>query len=75
MQEERFCFQDQARTNQLSQRQTVVVLIDFVDGRYAIEMGQHDGLTGLSSPVVRQRTLGNGQRVAATAAQMIQTIW
>src|SRR5580704_3983661 len=29
---------------ELSQLQTFFVLIDFVDGRYVIDMGQHDGL-------------------------------
>jgi tetratricopeptide (TPR) repeat protein len=56
---------------ELSDIETVFLLVDFVDGRYVIEMGQHDGLTGLSSPVVRQQALASAQHVAATAAEMI----
>jgi hypothetical protein len=56
---------------ELSDIETVFILVDFVDGRYVIEMGQHDGLTGLSSPVVRRQALASAQHVAATAAQLI----
>ena len=59
--------------SELSDWQTVFVLVDFVDGRYRIVMGQHDGWTGLSSPVVRQQALGNGSSVAATVVHMIHT--
>lgn len=57
--------------NELSDWETVFVLIDFVDGRYTMEVGEHDGQTGLSSPVVRHESLAAPQRLAATVAQMI----
>jgi hypothetical protein len=60
-----------AAWDELSEVQTVFVLVDFADGRYTIAMGQHDGLTGLSSPVVRRQLVGTRQHVAATAVEMI----
>jgi tetratricopeptide (TPR) repeat protein len=47
------------------------VLIDFVDGRYQIETAQHDGLTGLASPVVRRTQTTDRQFVARAAALLV----
>src|SRR5436305_1842285 len=56
----------------LSSEQTHFVLIDFVDGKYVIQTGQHDGMTGLSSPVVRRESLLDRQRVADTAVRLVR---
>lgn len=52
---------------------THFVLIDYVNGEYEIQSRQHDGLTGLASPVVRRERLPDSDRqlVARTAALMI----
>jgi hypothetical protein len=50
---------------------THFVLIDFVQGRYEIQARQHDGFTGLSSPVVRRETILERQLVARRAAQLL----
>ena len=49
---------------------THVVLLDFVDGQYEIQAGQHDGSTGMTSPVRRARTVDR-QFVARTVALLI----
>jgi hypothetical protein len=54
---------------------THVILVDYVDGKYQINSGQHDGLTGLATPVVRRARLDDPagrQLVARTAALMLQ---
>ncbi|MBL8794444.1 MAG: hypothetical protein JNM56_11105 [Planctomycetia bacterium] len=53
---------------------THFVLVDYVDGQYEIQSRQHDGLTGLSSPVVRKVRLADPagrSLVARTAALLI----
>jgi len=50
---------------------THFVLIDFADGQYVIQARQHDGLTGLASPVVRRRRTPDRQFVARAAALLI----
>jgi hypothetical protein len=52
---------------------THFVLIDYVNGEYDIQARQHDGLTGLASPVVRRERLPDSDRqlVARAAAQMV----
>ncbi len=52
---------------------THFVLIDYVNGEYEIQSRQHDGLTGLASPVVRRERLPDADRqlVARTAALMV----
>src|SRR5207244_11432550 len=52
-------------------RKTHFVLIDFKNGEYEIQAGQHDGLTGLASPVARRARTPDRQFVAHTAALMI----
>lgn len=59
---------------EVSERKTHFVLLDFVNGRYEIQARQHDGLTGLNSPVVRRAELNDPagrQLVARTAALLI----
>jgi tetratricopeptide (TPR) repeat protein len=57
--------------DELSAVRTLFVLIDFAGGQYRIETGQHDGLTGLSSAVVRHEALTDPRRVAETAARLV----
>jgi hypothetical protein len=52
-----------------------VILVNYVDGQYEIQSGQHDGLTGLATPVVRKARLDDPAGrplVARTAARMIE---
>lgn len=54
---------------------THIVLVNYVDGKYEIQAGQQDGLTGLATPVVRRARLDDPagrQLVARTAALMVQ---
>ncbi len=54
---------------------THVVLVNYVEGKYEIQAGQLDGLTGLATPVVRKARLedpAGRQLVARTAALMVQ---
>jgi hypothetical protein len=55
----------------VSDTKTHFVLIDFVNGRYEIQARQHDGLTGLVSPVIRHAATTDRQFVARTAALLI----
>ncbi len=63
-------FADLARVEVVAQK-THFVLIDFKNGQYEIQTGQHDGLTGLASPVARLARTPDRQFVARTAALMI----
>jgi tetratricopeptide (TPR) repeat protein len=56
---------------EVSEQKTHFVLIDYVDGQYEIQAGQHDGLTGLASPVARRARTPDRQLVARLAALMI----
>jgi hypothetical protein len=58
--------------DELSKLRTYFVLVDFADGQYQIEVGFHDGPTGLSSPTVRHEHLSDRQRVGDVAAQAIR---
>jgi tetratricopeptide (TPR) repeat protein len=55
----------------LSETKIHFVLIDFVNGRYEIQARQHDGFTGLASPVVRRSSTADRQLVARSAALLI----
>jgi hypothetical protein len=55
----------------LSHQKIHFVLINFDNGRYEIEARQHDGFTGLSSPVVRYASTSDRQLVARSAALLI----
>jgi hypothetical protein len=57
--------------DELSPVQTHFVLVDFADGRYRVETGWHDGMTGLSGPAVRHAAVGDAGRVADAAARLI----
>ncbi len=56
----------------VSETKTHFVLVDFVNGAYEIQTRQHDGLTGLASPVVRRERIMERKLVARTAALMIR---
>jgi len=58
--------------DELASIETHFVLIDFVADQYQIQTGHHDGMTGLSSPVVRREVLSDRQRVADAAAQLVR---
>jgi hypothetical protein len=57
--------------NELSDVKTHFVLIDYLDGHYRVRARQHDGLTGLASPVVRRGETGERRLVALTAARLV----
>lgn len=50
---------------------THFVLVDVVDNQYEVQAGQHDGLTGLSTPQVRKGRTDDRQFVAKLAALLI----
>src|SRR5260370_27403067 len=54
----------------LSDTKIHFVLVDFVDGLYQIQARQHDGFTGLASPVRRSST-ADRQLVASLASAVI----
>jgi hypothetical protein len=56
---------------EVSPRKTHFVLVDCKNGEYEIQAGQHDGLTGLASPVARRARTPDRQFVAHMAALMI----
>lgn len=56
---------------EVSDTKTHFVLIDYVDGRYQIQTRQHDGSTGLSSPVVRRAATTDREFVARQAGLMM----
>jgi hypothetical protein len=56
----------------ISSVKTTFILVDFVDGQYEIRAGQHDGLTGLSSPVSRNARTPDREIVARTASLLVQ---
>jgi hypothetical protein len=60
-----------AHWDEHSDTHTVFVLLDFVDGRYTIEMGQQAGIPGLPGAVLRRRALAAQQYLAATVVRMI----
>jgi hypothetical protein len=60
-----------AAWDEVSEQETVFVLVDFRDGHYALQVGQHSGMTGLSGPGVRTLAVANRQHVAAEAARLI----
>ncbi|MBY0524126.1 MAG: PspA/IM30 family protein [Gemmataceae bacterium] len=50
---------------------THFVLVDYVDNQYDVQAAQHDGLTGLSSPIVRRSRTDDRQLVAKLAALLV----
>jgi hypothetical protein len=57
---------------ELSDRKTHFVLLDFRDGRYELQARQHDGKTGLNSPVVRRDATSDRLLVAQKAARLVE---
>jgi tetratricopeptide (TPR) repeat protein len=57
--------------DELSDVKTHFVLIDFSNGRYELQARQHDGATGLSSPVVRRDATSDPRLVARRAALLV----
>jgi hypothetical protein len=55
----------------LGQAKTHFVFVDFEDGQYKIAARQHDGLTGLASPVVRRAQTTDRLLVARWAALLV----
>jgi tetratricopeptide (TPR) repeat protein len=55
----------------ITEIKTHFVLVDFVDGQYEIQARQHDGYTGLASPVVRKVRTADRQFVGRTAALLL----
>jgi tetratricopeptide (TPR) repeat protein len=57
--------------DELSGVKTHFVLIDFINGRYEIQARQHDGVSGLNSPVVRRDATSDPLQVARRAALLV----
>jgi tetratricopeptide (TPR) repeat protein len=55
----------------LSRRTTCFVLIDYANGQYRVQARQQDGMTGLSSPGVRQDSTSDRRMVPALAARLV----
>src|SRR5206468_3837969 len=56
--------------DELSKVKTHFVLLDFADGRYRLQARQHDGWTGMASPVTRRAEVAEPRLVARTAARL-----
>ncbi len=56
----------------ISPMKTHFVLIDYAQGQYHITARQHDGTTGLASPVVRREQTDDRLLVAKTAAILVK---
>lgn len=62
---------DAVEFRQLTGVKTHVVRVSVVPGGYRVEARQHDGLTGLASPVVRQRDTASPETVARIAGLVL----
>jgi tetratricopeptide (TPR) repeat protein len=58
-------------TNRLTPTKTHFVFVDYIDGQYTITTRQHDGNTGLASPVVRQVQTPERAEVGRRAVRLI----
>lgn len=56
---------------ELTSVKTHFLRIDYRDGVYTLESRQHDGFTGLASPVVRRSRVRDPEMVSRTAALML----
>jgi tetratricopeptide (TPR) repeat protein len=56
---------------ELSDRKTHFLLLDYAGGYYELQARQHDGLTGQNSPVVRRDRVADRRRIARRAARLI----
>src|SRR5438067_1118494 len=54
---------------ELSGFKTHFVLVDYADGCYRLQARQHDGMTGMASPVIRRDQTPEPRLVARTAAR------
>jgi hypothetical protein len=50
---------------------THFVLLDYAEGHYRLQARQHDGLSGLASPVIRRDQTAERHLVARTAARLV----
>jgi hypothetical protein len=50
---------------------THFVLLDYAEGHYRLQARQHDGLSGLASPVIRRDQTAERRLVARTAARLV----
>jgi hypothetical protein len=57
--------------DELSDTKSHFILIDYVDGQYRLRARQHDGLTGLPSPAVRQEQTPDRRLVPRLAARLV----
>src|SRR5436309_6751576 len=60
-----------AEWGELSEFKTHFILLDYADGRYRLQARQHDGLTGMASPVIRRDQTAAPRLVARTAARLV----
>jgi tetratricopeptide (TPR) repeat protein len=56
----------------ISSQKTHFIMVDFRDGQYSIQAGQHDGFTGLASPMTRAAQVSDREFVARTAALLVE---
>jgi hypothetical protein len=56
---------------ELSEFKTHFVLLNYADGRYLLQARQHDGMTGMASPVIRYDQTAEPRLVARTAARLV----
>jgi len=56
---------------ELSDRQTHFVIVDYRAGRFALSARLHDGVTGLNSPDVRRIETGDRGQLASAAARLV----
>lgn len=59
--------------DELSDRATHFVLIDFVQGRYELQARAHDGFTGLATPVIRQDLTNDRRLVGQRIAELVES--
>jgi hypothetical protein len=62
---------EKSKTATPSAVKTHFVLVDIVDGQYELQTSQHDGLTGLGSPIVRKARTEDRAFVAKLAALLV----
>ncbi|MBI3407545.1 MAG: hypothetical protein HY040_04220 [Planctomycetes bacterium] len=63
---------DDSHKFKLGDVKTHFVLLDYAAGVYTLQSRQHDGLTGLASPVVRKVETSDRTIVARLAAQLVE---
>ncbi len=58
--------------DRISSVKTHFVLVDFTQGMYVVKARQHDGMTGLSSPVTRETRTSDRTFVATIASRLVE---